>query len=34
MAVLNPGTGGTLVSTTFEAAFVEACQLLQDSETD
>ncbi|MDJ0675513.1 MAG: hypothetical protein QNJ36_09065 [Calothrix sp. MO_167.B42] len=34
MAVLNPGTGGTLISTTYEGAFVEACQLLQNAESD
>ncbi len=34
MAVLNPGTDGTLTSTTYEGAFVEACQLLQNAESD
>ncbi len=32
MAIFDPGTGGTLTSTTVEAAFIEACQLLQDEE--
>lgn len=34
MATFDPGTSGTLVSTTFEAAFVEASQLLQNAESD
>ncbi|MDJ0737079.1 MAG: hypothetical protein QNJ47_23925 [Nostocaceae cyanobacterium] len=32
MTTFNPGTGGTLNSTTVEAAFMEACQLLQNEE--
>ncbi|MDJ0735381.1 MAG: hypothetical protein QNJ47_15210 [Nostocaceae cyanobacterium] len=34
MATFNPGTGGTLISTTVEAAFLEACQLLQNAEVN
>ncbi len=32
MTDFNPGTGGTLISTTYEAAFIEAAQRLQDAE--
>ncbi|WP_088242337.1 hypothetical protein [Calothrix rhizosoleniae] len=32
MTAFNPGTDGTLISTTYEAAFIEAAQRLQDAE--